>query len=115
TLLASFDSLRRDLDDSRGTLTGMDAFTSQAMEMIVSDRARDAFDITKEPGRVRDHYGRGTEFLVARRLVEAGVPVVTLTPRNHNTGRMCNDEWEHHDHIFRGLRGVMPLLVHSIQ
>src|SRR5439155_25123524 len=43
-LLRSFDTLRRDLDDARGSLEGMDAFTSQAMEMITSNKARDAFD-----------------------------------------------------------------------
>jgi hypothetical protein len=114
TLRAEFDSLRRDLDDSRGTLAGLDAFTSQALEMIVSNRARDAFDLTKEPSRIRERYGRGTEYLLARRLVEAGVPVVTLTPRNHNPGPMCNGEWDHHDHIFRCLRGVLPQLDQSI-
>lgn len=114
SLLAGFDVLRRDIDDDRGTLAGIDAFTAQALEMIVSDRARDAFDIAKEPDRVRDKYGRGVEFLMARRLVEAGVPVVTLTPRNHNIGPMCNGEWDHHDHIFRCLRGVAPQLDQSI-
>lgn len=113
-LLSSFDDLRRDLDSSRGTLAGMDAFTTQALEMVVSNRARDAFDIGRESDRVRDLYGRGTEFLLARRLVEAGVPVVTLTPRNRTPGPMCNGEWDHHDHIFRCLRTVLPQLDQSI-
>jgi hypothetical protein len=114
SLLSSFDRLRRDLDDARGSLAGMDAFQAQALEMIISNRARDAFDLTREPDSVRNLYGRGSEFLMARRLVEAGVPVVTLTPRNHNVGPMCNGEWDHHDHIFRCLRGVVPQLDQSI-
>jgi len=114
TLLGTFDNLRRDLDNARGTLAGMDAFTTQALEMVVSNRARDAFDIRREPDRIRDLYGRGTEYLLARRLVEAGVPVVTLTPRNPSPGPMCNGEWDHHDHIFRCLRTVVPQLDQSI-
>ncbi len=61
TLLGTFDTLRRDLDGGRGRLQGMDAFTEQALEMITSNRARDAFDITREPQHVRDLYGRGTD------------------------------------------------------
>lgn len=113
-LLQSFDSLRREIDDARGSLAGVDAFTAQALEMITSNRARDAFDVAKEPEPVRARYGKGTEFLQARRLVEAGVPVVTLTPRNRNPGPMCNGEWDHHDHIFRCLRTVVPQLDQSI-
>jgi uncharacterized protein DUF1501 len=113
-LLRSFDTLRRELDDVRGSLAGMDAFRAQALEMITTNKARDAFDISREPERVRARYGKGTEFLQARRLVEAGVPVVTLTPRNRNPGKMCNGEWDHHDHIFRCLRAAVPQLDQSI-
>jgi hypothetical protein len=113
-LLRAFDDLRRDLDDARGSLAGADAFTSQALEMITTDKARDAFDIGKEPESVRARYGAGTEFLQARRLVEAGVPIVTLTPRNRKPGEKCNGEWDHHDHIFRCLRAVVPQLDRSI-
>lgn len=113
-LLRSFDTLRRELDDVRGSLAGMDAFRAQALEMITTNRARDAFDISREAERVRARYGKGTEFLQARRLVEAGVPVVTLTPRNRTPGKMCNGEWDHHDHIFRCLRAVVPQLDQSI-
>lgn len=113
-LMRSFDGLRRELDDKRRSLAGMDAFTEQALEMISTDKARDAFDVSKEPESVKARYGKGTEFLQARRLVEAGVPVVTLTPRNRNPGPMCNGEWDHHDHIFRCLRTVVPQLDQSI-
>jgi uncharacterized protein (DUF1501 family) len=113
-LLRSFDGLRRDLDDARGSLGGMDAFTAQALEMITSNKARDAFDVSKEPESILGRYGAGAEFLQARRLVEAGVPVVTLTPRNRKPGAKCNGEWDHHDHIFRCLRAVVPQLDRSI-
>ena len=113
-LLRSFDSLRHDIEDVRGSLAGMDAFTAQALEMLTTNRARDAFDISQEPESVRARYGKGIEFLQARRLVEAGVPVVTLTPRNRTPGPMCNGEWDHHDHIFRCLRTVLPQYDQSV-
>src|SRR5262249_21835005 len=113
-LLKTFDGLRRDLDDSHGQLTGMDAFSAQALEMITTNKARDAFDLTKEPDRVRQRYGLQTEYLLARRLVEAGVPVVTLTPQNHGFAQKCNGQWDHHDHIFECLRVVLPQLDRSI-
>ena len=53
-LMNTFDTLRRDLDAGRGGLAAMDAFNAQALEMIVSNRARDAFDISREPQHVRD-------------------------------------------------------------
>jgi uncharacterized protein (DUF1501 family) len=113
-LLRSFDTLRRDLDDARGSMSGIDAFTAQALEMITTNKAHDAFDVTKEPEAVRAKYGKGTEYLQARRLVEAGVPVVTLTPQNHNVPSKCNGQWDHHDHIFECLRVVLPQLDQSL-
>jgi len=113
-LLRSFDSIRRDLDDARGSMAGMAAFNAQAMEMITTNKARDAFDVSKEPERVREKYGKGVEYLQARRLIEAGVPIVTLTPQNHAVPSMCNGQWDHHDHIFRCLRLVAPQLDRSI-
>jgi hypothetical protein len=113
-LLRSFDGMRRDLDDARDSVSGMDAFTAQALEMITTNKARDAFDVTKEPEAVRAKYGKGTEYLQARRLVEAGVPVVTLTPQNHNVPSKCNGQWDHHDHIFECLRVVLPQLDRSL-
>ena len=53
-LLQTFDTIRRDVDDARGSLAGMDAFTAQAMEMVTSPRTRDAFDVTKGIMKVRE-------------------------------------------------------------
>jgi hypothetical protein len=79
-LLASFDTLRRDIDRS-GTLDTLDKFQRDAYEMISGPAARKAFDIDREDPRVRDRYGRhnwGQSCLLARRLVEAGVTFVTV-------------------------------------
>jgi hypothetical protein len=57
-------------------LEGMDSFYQRAYAMISSDKARAAFDINQEPGKLRDEYGRnqaGQRMLLARRLVESGV------------------------------------------
>ncbi len=107
-LLASFDTLREGLDDTRGSRAGMDAFTARALEMVTSNRARDAFDVSREPLKVRERYGRGTEYLQARRLVEAGVPVVSITPQNHGVPAKCNGQWDHHDHVFACLKAILP-------
>ena len=113
-LLRSFDRINRELDDARGNMTGLDAFTEQALAMVASDRARDAFDVAREPQAIRDKYGRGTEFLQARRLVEAGVPFVTITPQTKNVPEGCNGQWDHHDYIFKCLRKALPQYDQSV-
>jgi hypothetical protein len=110
-LLGRLDTLRRDLD-ARRAFEAQDAFTTQALDMIASPRARAAFDLSKEPEKVKDRYGRGRrgdweggeKFLMARRLVEAGVSVVTLKVGS----------WDHHGEIFPNLRGQLPHYDQSI-
>jgi hypothetical protein len=111
-LLAGLDNLRRDVDAS-GTLEGMDGITQQAFDILTSSALADALDISQEPPEVRERYGKGdsknygdgaprnlTHFLMARRLVEAGVRVVTL-----NFGR-----WDFHSNNFGGLKDThLPL------
>ena len=106
-LLASFDSLRRDLDAS-GVMTGMDASIERALSVLTSSRLLDALDVSKEDPRLRERYGDGRPYeyqydgaptvndqlLLARRLVEAGVRCVTLT-----YGR-----WDSHKNIFPVIR-----------
>lgn len=80
SLLADIDGLRRDVD-TKGDLVGLDDFYRDAMEMVTSDVAREAFNIQKEDPRLRDQYGRndlGQSCLLARRLVEAGVTYITI-------------------------------------
>ena len=90
SLLKSFDRFRRDVDSS-GTMKGMDVFTEQAFGVLTSSRLADAFDLSKEDPKIVERYGKGTEkltadgpwkrldqFLMARRLVEAGARCVTL-------------------------------------
>lgn len=79
-LLANLDHLRRDLDIG-GQLAATDEFHQKAVSMLTSDAARQAFDISAEDEAIRDRYGRhtiGQRCLLARRLVEAGVRLVTI-------------------------------------
>ncbi|MEX0586681.1 MAG: DUF1501 domain-containing protein, partial [Pirellulales bacterium] len=67
--------------DASATARGIDAYYERALAMLRSTRVRDAFDLTREPDRVRDAYGRttyGQSCLLARRLVEAGVKFVSV-------------------------------------
>jgi hypothetical protein len=60
---------------------GLSKFREQAFRMLTSSAAKDSFDLTKENDKLRDRYGRneyGEGFLLARRLVEAGVKLVTI-------------------------------------
>jgi hypothetical protein len=119
-LLQSIDTLRRDLDTG-ADFAGMDQFTAQAFDTITSSKARTAFDLSREPDKVHAKYGRGSvppspyggyeffesRFLQARRLVEAGVSVVTLAAGS----------WDHHgavSDIFKDLRELLPRLDRSL-
>lgn len=84
TLLRGFDNLRRDLDGA-ATAKSMDIFNERAVEMLTSPNVREAFDMSQEPAAVRDRFGRhgwGQRAILARRLVERGVPWVTVVMEN---------------------------------
>jgi hypothetical protein len=114
-LLKDFDKLRRDVEAS-GQLDAMDRFQVKAWEMLTSPAARDAFDLDREPAKLRERYGLMPAFdpkaanrcgapnwaqrmLLARRLVEAGVRIVTVDLR----------WWDTHVKGFESLRlGFLP-------
>jgi len=98
--------------------TGLDSMSDQrsrAMSLLLSGKVSGAFDLDEEDPKVRDRYGRhafGQSLLLARRLVEAGVPIVQV-----NMGRVQN--WDTHSANFKSLkdrllpptdRGVSALL-----
>jgi len=91
-LLKSFDQMRREIDTGT-TMRGMDAFAEQALGLLTSSRLAQALDLSQEDPRVVARYGTGDptvfidgngaprvpqSLLAARRLIEAGVRVVTL-------------------------------------
>jgi len=78
SLLNAFDAARRVHDTGAEAL---DEFQGQAFDLITGDHARRAFDIAREDPKTRDRYGHnvvGQSCLLARRLVEAGVALVTI-------------------------------------
>jgi len=112
SLLGELDSLRSSVDNS-GSMEGMDKFGQQAVELLTGSRARDAFDINKEPAAIRERYGPHLwcqQALLARRLVEAGVGFVTLDLSHHT----ASGTWDNHgDNIppYGGIsKGLGPLL-----
>lgn len=98
-LQGQLDSLRRQ-HDSNKTFSNLDAIDHQALDIVTSGRAREAFRLENEPQKMRDKYGPGwgEQALLARRLIEAGVRFVTL-----NTGY-----WDDHGSIKPALSDKMP-------
>jgi hypothetical protein len=122
-LLKSFDTLRRDIDRV-DSIRAVDQFQAKALEIITSPKVREAFDLSKEPPKNVARYGAGKyphqtvkdifypwdakPFVLARRLVEAGVRVVTLRAGS----------WDHHSgpqaDIFHALKHIVPLMDRSV-
>ena len=107
-LSTKLDRLAREADSS-GAFTRLDRFNREAVDMVVSGRARRAFRLEDEPQRVRELYGTGSlgeKALLARRLVEAGVTFV-----------LVSGQWGYFDHhgnevvwggIEKGLKPILP-------
>lgn len=122
-LLSGLDRIRRTIDSS-GAMSAMDQFNRQAVELLTSDKARTAFDLSREPERLRDRYGRhawGQRAILARRLVEAGCSFVTMVMENPLPGKPlpfgCLYNWDSHavnGHIFDDARVRLPLYDQAI-
>ncbi|MBX3421306.1 MAG: DUF1501 domain-containing protein [Pirellulaceae bacterium] len=112
-LLAKLDQFRRDLD-THGHMQARDQFNQSAIDMLVSDAALRAFDISQESDETRDRYGRNTigqRCLLARRLVEAGVRLVTID-FPYVAGQKAKS-WDDHAsvwNIFDEMRVRLPVL-----
>jgi hypothetical protein len=96
------DATDADMTRRTSESVGPDAFTQQAIDIISSPKAREAFDVERESPATHARYGGDycKQFLLARRLVEAGVSVVTLKI----------GDWDTHEHNFRDMREQLPLL-----
>jgi hypothetical protein len=118
-LLEDLDRMRRTVDQS-GMMEAIDAYDRKAVEMLVGRRAQRAFDVSREPARVRDRYGKHLwcqEALLARRLVEAGVAFVTIDLSYHS----ASGTWDTHGDnippyggIKNGLGPLLPLFDHLV-
>lgn len=119
-VLQSLDSLPR-LLDQRGTLPTIDALQRRAIEMLASNRTREAFDLSLEEERTRQRYGDthfGKSLLTCRRLVEAGVRFVQCQAEYRlrpETGRTSNfDDHSVNSHIFNAYREKLPSFDQSV-
>lgn len=83
----------------------LDEYYNRALNLIVSGRAREAFELNREPDKLRDSYGRNTfgqSLLLARRLVEAGTRVVeVIWPKVANSD---NHSWDVHSGLFKRMK-----------
>lgn len=96
----------------------MDGFTSQAWKMLLNPTVRDAFDLSKEPEKLKDRYGRdavGQSALLARRLVEAGARFVTAAGFHSNSWdtHAKNDEG-HRDRLCPPLDRTLSALLDDL-
>jgi len=106
-LLTSLDRLRRDVDQSQ-RMRAMDEFNQRAMTVINSGRLADALDINKEDPNVVEAYGANKSgrysgnrnFILARRLIQAGVRVVGLRWGS----------WDTHGNNFTSMKSQLPAL-----
>lgn len=87
----------------------LDRYYERAFDLILSGRARDAFDLSKEPESMRDRYGRhtfGQGCLIARRLIEAGTRFVQMNWPSVANGDPNTDAWDTHAANFGPLRNL---------
>lgn len=115
TLLETIDQARDQLA-ADPTMLEMSSLYRQAFELLDTPRARTAFDLSAEPASVRDRYGRyrtGQACLLARRLVEAGVPLITVIGCHTNRGQDLSPDdpeaygWDTHNDIFASLKNQL--------
>src|SRR5688572_2127894 len=96
------DRMARLNDDAAADpVRDVDRFYEQGYSLVTSPEAQQAFDIHREAAPVREKYGRsafGQRCLLARRLVEAGVPFVTV----------YDGGWDHHTNLFESFNKRMP-------
>lgn len=101
-LLSDIDRAFEGFEAMDDAVRGLDTFSQQAYEIISSRRSRDAFDLTREPDREIDRFGRhefGQSVLLTTRLIEAGVRFVTV----------LLEGWDTHNDNFNTLgRQLLP-------
>lgn len=99
---SAIDRMQRIHDEAAGDpVVAIDEYYRQSYDLVNSREAQAAFDIEREDGKTRDAYGRnsfGQRCLLARRLVEGGVPFITV----------YDGGWDHHADLFGRLRTRLP-------
>jgi hypothetical protein len=104
TLLHTFDH-KLILAKEKSRAAEMNGFQQLALDLLTSEATQRAFRLSDEPANVRDSYGRnryGQSTLLARRLIEAGTRLVTLS-----WAPDANATWDTHGNNFKSLRGTL--------
>jgi len=102
--LADRLALLRDVDQISGVADGLDSYSQSAAEMLAGGEVGGAFDISREPLKVRERYGAhswGQQALLARRLAEVGVPYTLV---NFNLNQKTGQDWDNHNDIFNVMK-----------
>ena len=122
-LLSSFDAFRRRVETTEAR-DGIDEFHEQAFSVLTSPRLAEALDLSRERQAIRGRYGLEREypnerqgkthldqFLLARRVIEAGARCVTIAFSRWPFGRMSQGDynWDWHKQCFQEARGALPL------
>ena len=103
-LLATFNTARHDLEEAR-QIDAMNSYQQRAADLITSSRARQAFDLASENEQDKERYGKqtfGQSVLLARRLLEAGVKLVTVYWHRDMPG--VDTTWDTHSKNFSQLK-----------
>jgi hypothetical protein len=103
SLLRTIDE-QGDLLDWSSTAQGIDRFYNRALTMLASPKVKRAFDLSQEPAKLRDAYGRSTygqSCLLARRLIESGVRCVNVY---NSPGINGTHGWDTHGNNFKRLK-----------
>ena len=122
SLLRQLDRVRESLD-LQGNMSGTDHFRRMAFDMLTNPQVAWAFDLGQEDDGLRDRYGRNTwgqGCLLARRLAEAGVGVITLYTNTPKSGQEFTN-WDDHilnagrpGHFGKYMRVRLPYLDQSL-
>ena len=117
TLLKGINASMPDLEKALKPYA-LDEYYGKAFDLVLSGKARDAFDLAKEPDKVREKYGRttfGQGALMARRLIEAGTRFVQLNWPAVANGNPEVDSWDTHASNFKPLKNLhCPVLDRSL-
>ena len=117
TLLKGINESMPELEQALAQ-TQLDEYYEQALAVVLSGKARDAFDLEKEPAKVRDRYGRttfGQGVLLARRLIEAGTRFVQVNWPSRANGDPEVGSWDTHFSNFGPLKKLhCPVLDQSL-
>ena len=113
--LRKINSLEEDVQNTSRQVRALDAFYEKAYNLMTSRRAREAFDISREPDRLRDEYGMtsiGQCCLLSRRMIEAGCRFVSIENGHWDTHR--KNTWSLRELLCPSFDQAVPALLNDL-